>query len=107
MAEVIVGVPKEIKLQGSRVGMTPAGVDAQVRQGCQVLVEYSAGAGSGFHDDAYRAVGARLVAAEEAWAGRLDDCQGQGATAPRRSATLLRLAPGVLYLLSPCPPQWS
>ncbi len=69
MAEVIVGVPKEIKPQESRVGMTPAGVDALVRQGCQVLVEQEAGAGSGFHDDAYRAVGARLVSAEEAWQG--------------------------------------
>ena len=67
MAEVTIGVPKEIKPQESRVGMTPAGVDALVRYGCQVLVERNAGAGSGFSDDDYRAVGARLV--ENAWRG--------------------------------------
>ncbi len=67
MAEITIGVPKEIKPQESRVGMTPAGVDALVRHGCQVLVERNAGAGSGFSDDDYRAVGARLV--ENAWRG--------------------------------------
>jgi alanine dehydrogenase len=67
MNGIVVGVPKEIKPQEFRVGMTPAGVDALVRHGHQVLVEQGAGIGSGFHDDAYQAVGARLVTVETAW----------------------------------------
>lgn len=67
MSKLVIGVPGEIKAQESRVGLTPAGVDALVRSGHRVLVEQSAGVGSGFYDDAYEAVGARLVSAEETW----------------------------------------
>lgn len=58
---MIVGIPKEIKPQEARVGMTPAGVAALVHKGHEVLVEQQAGQHSGFLDEAYRAVGARLV----------------------------------------------
>jgi alanine dehydrogenase len=55
-----VGIPKEIKIQEFRVGMTPEGVDALVRLGHQVFVETSAGLGSGFSDEIYRRAGATI-----------------------------------------------
>ena len=57
-----IGIPKEIKPQENRVGMTPAGVRALTSAGHQVCVETSAGAGSGFADEEYKAVGAQIVA---------------------------------------------
>ncbi len=56
-----VGVPKEIKTQEYRVGMTPAGVRELVQHGHVLLVEHDAGAGIGFGDDTYRAAGASIV----------------------------------------------
>jgi alanine dehydrogenase len=58
---MIVGVPKEIKAQENRVAMTPAGVDALVRAGHKVLIETNAGLGSGFSDEAYKALGAEIL----------------------------------------------
>ena len=58
---MIIGVPKEIKIQEYRVGMTPEGVDALSRQGHTVYVETNAGGGSGFSDEAYVAVGAQIL----------------------------------------------
>jgi len=58
---MIIGVPKEIKIQEYRVGLTPEGVDALSRQGHTVYVETNAGAGSGFSDDTYMAVGAQIL----------------------------------------------
>ena len=43
---MIIGVPKEIKIQEYRVGLTPEGVDALSRQGHTVYVETNAGGGS-------------------------------------------------------------
>lgn len=60
---MIVGVLKEIKSQENRVCMTPAGVEVMKQHGCSVLVEASAGAGSGFSDADYQAAGAKVVAA--------------------------------------------
>lgn len=59
---VIIGVPKEIKNNEFRVGMTPAGVREFVAHGHSVLVENSAGDGSSFTDDEYVAAGAEMVA---------------------------------------------
>jgi alanine dehydrogenase len=56
-----IGVPKEIKNNENRVALTPAGVSALARQGHEVIVERSAGAGSGFADEAYEAAGAKLA----------------------------------------------
>jgi alanine dehydrogenase len=53
-----VGVPKEIKNNENRVGMTPSGVAELVRRGHQVFVQHTAGEGSGFADAEYEAVGA-------------------------------------------------
>jgi alanine dehydrogenase len=58
---MIVGVPKETKNDEYRVSMLPVGVEELVRAGHRVLVQRSAGAGSGLPDDAYAACGATLV----------------------------------------------
>ena len=49
-----IGVPKEIKIQEYRVGLTPAGVRELTQHGHQVLVEHAAGLGIGYDDEAYR-----------------------------------------------------
>lgn len=66
---MIVGVVKEIKTREYRVGMTPAGVRALTGHGHRVLVEASAGEGSGIADEAYAKAGATIVkTAADAWA---------------------------------------
>ena len=60
-----VGVPKEIKNNENRVGMTPSGVAELVRRGHQVFVQHTAGEGSGFSDEAYQKVGAQILPAIE------------------------------------------
>ena len=61
-----IGVPKEIKTQEYRVGMTPAGVHEAVRQGHAVQVETGAGAGIGLDDAAYAKAGAHIAGSAEA-----------------------------------------
>ena len=64
-----IAVPTEIKNHEYRVGLTPASVRELVGHGHQVWVQAGAGAGIGLGDDAYRAVGAQIVAsAAEAFA---------------------------------------
>jgi alanine dehydrogenase len=58
---MIVGILKEIKAEENRVCMTPAGIEVMIANGHTVLVEKSAGAGSGFKDDAYLKAGAEIV----------------------------------------------
>ena len=58
---MIVGVPREIKADESRVALLPVGVETLVRAGHRVLIERGAGEGSGFADADYEAVGAALV----------------------------------------------
>jgi len=58
---MIIGVPKEIKDNEARVGITPAGVKALTEAGHDVLVETHAGALSGFPDDEYQRAGAEIV----------------------------------------------
>lgn len=58
---MIIGVPKEIKDNEARVGVTPAGVKALTEAGHKVLVETHAGALSGFPDDEYQQAGAEIV----------------------------------------------
>jgi alanine dehydrogenase len=60
-----VGIPKEIKNNENRVGMTPSGVAELVRRGHTVYVQHTAGEGSGFSDADYEAVGAQLLATIE------------------------------------------
>ncbi|HEX8989640.1 MAG TPA: alanine dehydrogenase [Rhodocyclaceae bacterium] len=66
---MLVGIPKEIKNNEYRVGMTPEGVREFVKHGHAVLVESAAGAAIGFTDEQYRAAGAEVAAgAEEVFA---------------------------------------
>ena len=58
---MIIGCPKEIKIQEGRVGLTPAGVDALVKAGHIVYMEHNAGVASGFADEEYIAVGAQIL----------------------------------------------
>jgi alanine dehydrogenase len=58
---MIVGVPKEIKNNEFRVGLTPAGVRELCSNGHTVLVQRDAGTGTGFDDALYEQVGAQLV----------------------------------------------
>src|SRR5919201_63097 len=64
-----IGVGREIKPGEFRVGLTPAGARELVQGGHDVLVEAGAGLGSAFPDDAYEAVGARIVSVDEVWEG--------------------------------------
>ena len=61
-----VGIPKEIKNNENRVGMTPAGVAELTRRGHEVSVQHTAGEGSGFADDDYVKAGARILPTIEA-----------------------------------------
>ncbi|MGM0419026.1 MAG: alanine dehydrogenase [Thermodesulfobacteriota bacterium] len=58
---MIVGILKEIKPEENRVSMTPAGAEILKNNGHKVLVEKSAGAGSGFSDEDYKKIGAEIV----------------------------------------------
>ena len=58
---MIVGVPREIKTEEYRVALTPVGVRELAEHGHGILVEAGAGVGSSIPDDAYAAVGARIV----------------------------------------------
>jgi len=64
-----IGVPKEIKTNENRIALVPAGAEALVAAGHQVMVEKSAGEGSGFEDAQYVAAGAKIGADVDAiWA---------------------------------------
>ncbi|HZH91142.1 MAG TPA: alanine dehydrogenase [Pyrinomonadaceae bacterium] len=66
---MLVGLPKEIKDNEYRVGMTPAGVRALVDAGHTVVVERGAGEGSGFEDELYERAGATILeSADDVWA---------------------------------------
>jgi len=66
---VIVGLPKEIKDNEYRVGLTPAGARALTDAGHRVVVEKGAGEGSGFEDSLYERAGATMIeSADDVWA---------------------------------------
>jgi len=58
---MVVGVPKEVKRHEYRVGLTPHDARSYVGHGHDVVVQKSAGNGSGFADEEYSEVGAALV----------------------------------------------
>ncbi|MEZ4809537.1 MAG: alanine dehydrogenase [Allomuricauda sp.] len=58
---MVVGVPKEIKNNESRVGMTPAGVFELVKNNHTVYVQSGAGEGSGFFNQDYQKAGAVIL----------------------------------------------
>ncbi len=66
---VKIGVPREIKPDENRVSLIPAGTQAFVDAGHEVLVESGAGQGSGFDDKSYEAAGAKIIpSAQSVWA---------------------------------------
>jgi alanine dehydrogenase len=56
-----IGVPKEIKTNENRIALVPAGAETLIAAGHQVLIETGGGLGSGFTDEAYTAVGAKIA----------------------------------------------
>ena len=58
---MVIGVPKEIKNNESRVGMTPSGVFELVKNNHTIYVQSTAGEGSGFFDEDYSDAGARIL----------------------------------------------
>lgn len=58
---MVIGIPREIKTNENRVGMTPAGVKALEIRGHQVYVQSTAGEGSGFSDEKYIEAGAEIL----------------------------------------------
>ena len=63
---MIIGIPKEIKNNENRVGMTPSGVKELVKHGHKVYVQHTAGEGSGFADEEYVKAGAEILPTIEA-----------------------------------------
>ena len=56
-----IGVPKEIKPQENRIGLTPDSVKTLVSEGHEVLVENNGGFEAGFDNDQYKNAGARII----------------------------------------------
>jgi alanine dehydrogenase len=69
---MIVGIPRETKRDEYRVGLLPVGAEELVRGGHSVVVERSAGIGSGLPDEAYAACGAEVVDTAAEVFGRAD-----------------------------------
>ncbi|MBT9143215.1 MAG: Alanine dehydrogenase [Dehalococcoidia bacterium] len=69
---MIIGVPKEIKMDEMRVSVVPSGVEALVSAGHRVLIERNAGSGAGFLDQAYEHAGAELMVDGQAVWGQAD-----------------------------------
>ncbi len=65
---MLIGVPKEVKVEEFRVGLTPSGARELIEARHTVLIEAGAGEGSGFLDDEYIRSGAHIVAARQAYA---------------------------------------
>lgn len=68
---MLIGVPREVKVDEFRVALVPAGVRALVAAGHRVVVQAGAGLEAGLSDHDYQEAGASLVSREEAWAADL------------------------------------
>ena len=64
---MLIGVPRETKDMEFRVGVVPDGVRQLCARGHEVIVERSAGVGSGFSDADYEAAGARIGDTKQTW----------------------------------------
>ena len=91
---MIVGILKEIKTEENRVCMTPAGVEIMKAHGHDILVEGSAGDGSGFSDENYVVAGAEIVKQPEDIFRRADDENDQDGDLPAHNLTLRATAHG-------------
>jgi alanine dehydrogenase len=66
-----IGVPKEIKDQEFRVGLTPASAKVLIDNNHEVFLEHEAGIGSGFSNQDYEAVGVKIVNTKTVWSQQL------------------------------------
>lgn len=62
-----IGIPKEIKDQEFRVGLTPSNARVLTELGHEVWIEENAGVGSGFSDQDYQKVGAKIASVDRIW----------------------------------------
>nr|SFZ87178.1 Alanine dehydrogenase [Loigolactobacillus rennini] len=62
-----IGIPKEIKNNENRVGITPSGVMNLIHAGQRVVVEKGAGIAAGYPDQDYIDAGAKVATADDAW----------------------------------------
>ncbi|MEO5912188.1 MAG: alanine dehydrogenase [Pelobium sp.] len=69
---MIIGVPREMKNNENRVGLTPAGTHELVKRGHQVLIETHSGAASGFRNDDYEEAGGEIILTEDEIWGRAE-----------------------------------
>ena len=86
---MLIGVPKEIKNNEYRVGLTPAGVRELTGHGHQVVIQADAAHGIGLDNEDYNAVGAEIVdSAEEIFsrADRQNSCRGEYRTRGRNGS---------------------
>tara|TARA_B100001123_G_scaffold264638_1_gene294732 strand:- start:1242 stop:2354 length:1113 start_codon:yes stop_codon:yes gene_type:complete len=60
-----IGVPKEIKPQENRIGLTPDSAQTLISNGHEVLVENNAGFEAGFYNDQYKNAGAQIISKAE------------------------------------------
>ena len=75
-----IGVPKEIKTNENRIALVPAGAEALVAAGHQVLVERAPARGAGSRTQEYTAVGAKIAPdADDGVGRRRHDHEGEGA----------------------------
>ncbi len=58
---MIIGVPKEIKLQEHRIGLTPDSVKVLTDKGHEVLLQDNGGFEAGFSNEDYKSVGAKII----------------------------------------------
>ena len=97
---MIVGIPKEIKNNENRVAITPAGVEALKLAGHDVFIETSAGLGSGFTDEDYKAAGAIMLDSAVRRMGQSRDGHESKRTDPVRIRLFQRRSDPV-HLLAP------
>ena len=71
---MIIGVPKEIKLQEHRIGLTPDSVRALIDKGHEVLVQNNGGFEAGFSNEDYKNVGAKIIEKAEEIFKKADYC---------------------------------
>ena len=60
-----IGVPKEIKPQENRVGLTPESVKSLTSNGHEVLIENNGGFQAGFDNEQYQSAGAKIIHSAE------------------------------------------
>ena len=62
---MIIGVPKEIKLQEHRIGLTPESVKVLIKRNHEVLIENNGGLEAGFSNEDYLNAGAKIISTPE------------------------------------------